>query len=465
MIIALLALWFIAIILWVADRKQASTRWASITAIVGSFGFLSGVLNDTLRPYLREHFAGLSYLDEPLRIVTIFSSSICQLGLPYAYLMYAIHYSQISSKKWRDLIQYSALAPLLLMIYITPFYPDLRFNYLLLILWAAPYILFASYLLGYAYWQETNPQVKKNRLFSAIIAVIPLLFSLYTIYGSRIYGDTEAWRWNGLMIIVQFIAFIIFSIKYGVLGVKINLEMRRLDNTIRVFHSGTAVLNHTLKNEMEKIKLFAERIHAYASKVQQEDVLNDVEVILRSTRQVLEMSVRIQQQMHPITLVETPNTLIDIVKEVVLLMKPYAEEKDIRVTVDVSSNSQLLCDRLHIREVFNNVLMNAIEAMNSAGDITIRIYEIKKTSVVSVRDQGEGIAKENLAYLFDPFFSTKQQQRNYGLGLTHCYNVMKKHGGSLYLHSVVGEGTTVFLHFPQSRVIHRSNQSNYKAVI
>ncbi len=253
-------------------------------------------------------------------MASIVCSSITQIGLPYAFLMYAVSYSGFFTVKTRQILQYSTFVPLLLTVSLSSFYPEVTFNYLLLTLWVAPYILAASFLLIYAYWLESNPRVKKNRLFSAIVAVIPMLFSLYTVYVARIFGNIEVWRWNELMIVVLFAAFVAFGIRYGILGVKINIDMRQLDSNMKVSHSGTVVMNHTLKNEMGKIHLFADRLNLYAAAHHQESIREDIQVILRSTEHVLEMANRIQDQLKKITLVEKPQPLMDMMKEAVSLV-------------------------------------------------------------------------------------------------------------------------------------------------
>ncbi len=108
-------------------------------------------------------------------------------------------------------------------------------------------------------------------------------------------------------------------------------------------------------------------------------------------------------------------------------------------------------DAGQMSQVFNNILINAIQSMPGGGTITCRVANeeaipdnipLQKGRYVrlSFTDQGDGIAAENLEKIFDPYFTTKQ--RGYGLGLATCYSIIKKHGGYIHVSSEPGKGST-----------------------
>lgn len=105
------------------------------------------------------------------------------------------------------------------------------------------------------------------------------------------------------------------------------------------------------------------------------------------------------------------------------------------------------------------MLINAIEAINLEGTIEIRTEFANDKFCVSVIDSGLGIPKEISEKVFTPFYSTKKGKNNYGLGLSYCYKVMKRHNGSLKISSVVNEGTTMTLLFPIETVLDVSKKS------
>jgi PAS domain S-box-containing protein len=112
-------------------------------------------------------------------------------------------------------------------------------------------------------------------------------------------------------------------------------------------------------------------------------------------------------------------------------------------------------------QVFNNIVINAQQAMPHGGTIEIRAENVLETDTrwdyalcvhpgrhvrVSITDAGIGIPEENLGRIFDPYFTTKQQGS--GLGLATSYSIVKHHGGCVSVQSKLGQGTTVCVELP-----------------
>jgi len=415
---------------------------------------MAAVIEEHLRPFLLDIQLINPNVDYKLTVASKISSFICQVGMPYAFLQHAISLHSPLSGRTKRLFALLALIPLLLMVYITPIVPELQFNFVILFLWAGPYIIGASLLLMYNMWREKDPVMKRTRLLSNILTVIPMIFLLFSIYIARIFGYTELWRYNLVIIIIQFIAFIAFSIKYSVLGVKLRFESYRLDSTIRAISSGSTILNHTIKNEVGKIRMFATRIQEYASEEKTEEMKEDIKILLQSTDHMLNMVNRIQEHSQEIILKEEPILVHELINETLHKLYPFLQKKQVQIEKNVPEPVQLICDPVHIQEVIGNIVTNAAEAMQNGGTIHISQYESKRQIILAFEDTGAGISKENLPYVLDPFFSTKKTASNFGLGLSYCYNVMKKHGGSLEIQSEKNVGTTVYLYFPKRKLVH-----------
>jgi PAS domain S-box-containing protein len=119
-------------------------------------------------------------------------------------------------------------------------------------------------------------------------------------------------------------------------------------------------------------------------------------------------------------------------------------------------------DKGQMKQVVNNLAINAKEAMPHGGSFTVRGENIcispqdnsplqaRNYLKISFRDTGVGIPSENLAKIFDPYFSTKDtyHQKGLGLGLAVCYSVIKKHDGLITVESEVGKGTTYYIYLP-----------------
>ena len=101
-------------------------------------------------------------------------------------------------------------------------------------------------------------------------------------------------------------------------------------------------------------------------------------------------------------------------------------------------------------QVFINLLVNAAQAMENRGKITIKTYRQDNYVCVEVIDTGKGIPEEDLKKIFEPFFTTKPVGQGTGLGLSVSYEIVKKHGGEIKVRSKVGEGTTFTVMLPLS---------------
>jgi hypothetical protein len=104
-----------------------------------------------------------------------------------------------------------------------------------------------------------------------------------------------------------------------------------------------------------------------------------------------------------------------------------------------------------LQQVFLNLVLNARDAMERGGTLTVRTVSDHKTVRVEVADTGQGIPPENLTRIYDPFFTTKAARKGTGLGLSVSYGIVQEHGGSIEVTSQVGEGTVFHLEFPLSR--------------
>jgi signal transduction histidine kinase len=106
---------------------------------------------------------------------------------------------------------------------------------------------------------------------------------------------------------------------------------------------------------------------------------------------------------------------------------------------------------LQLREVLTNILFNAVDAMPNGGTITVRTWHEGGAVLVSVTDTGIGIPEDVQSRIFDPFFSTKGTLGT-GLGLSVGYGIVGQHGGHITVDSVIGQGSTFTLCFPDMRV-------------
>ncbi len=143
----------------------------------------------------------------------------------------------------------------------------------------------------------------------------------------------------------------------------------------------------------------------------------------------------------------------ELLGRIALLTQHKMKLAGIRFTLDCKGSLlQVWGDYTQIQQCFTNFVFNAIEAMPNGGDLLIEAGNDQSNSVVwvKVNDTGVGIPKENIKKVFEPFFTTKSAVNGVGLGLSMVYGIIKRHGGSIRMESVVGNGTTVYVTLPQT---------------
>ena len=139
-----------------------------------------------------------------------------------------------------------------------------------------------------------------------------------------------------------------------------------------------------------------------------------------------------------------------LLEECVNNEKERFEKKDIDFVKNIEPVKELSieADPLQLKEVFNNVLDNACQALDKdSGRIEIcAAPDDKKNVIISIKDNGVGIEQEDIKRLFEPFFTRKS--KGTGLGLTICNQIIGLHNGKIGIESSMGKGTNVTLTLP-----------------
>lgn len=142
-----------------------------------------------------------------------------------------------------------------------------------------------------------------------------------------------------------------------------------------------------------------------------------------------------------------------IVKTTLSLLSHKLKLSNVEVVKNLEDNlPHVRCDGSQMQQVVINLVMNGAEATHgkSPGKVSIstRSDAQHKIAILEVKDNGEGIAPENLPKIFDPFFTTKGDGKGVGLGLSVVYGIVDAHGGDIEVKSKVGEGTTFIVTLP-----------------
>jgi PAS domain S-box-containing protein len=249
--------------------------------------------------------------------------------------------------------------------------------------------------------------------------------------------------------------------KLRLLGINIDITERKrheeeLFRAIRAREEVLAIVSHDLRNPLGAIMMSAnllERSHDRKLpedfvKKQDQKILTSGHRMNRLVEDLLDLS---KMDARRFVLNRKVGCSADLIEEVAELMRPYAKEKSIQFEVDYGEKPfQLLCDHDHLVRVFTNLLGNAIKFTADYG--TVRL----KTSVESdhvrfaIVDTGPGIAEHHLPHIFERFWQvSKTAHKGTGLGLTIAKGIVEAHGGSLWVESKFGKGTTFFFTIPR----------------
>ncbi len=113
----------------------------------------------------------------------------------------------------------------------------------------------------------------------------------------------------------------------------------------------------------------------------------------------------------------------------------------------MKSVSSIMCNSSELREVFINIINNALDAMPDGGKLSFSTWSGDNTLFVSISDTGEGMSEETKRNVFDPFFTTKMAVGT-GLGMSLTYGIISEHGGDIEVESEIGKGAKFTLQFP-----------------
>ncbi len=439
LIFIVLALCSIGILTIISNPKSRSNLWLGIMALAPGLGvlvvFVSFLFSETILKTV-----------SPLTIDCLFMFAL--YVTPYATLMFGITYSgRLKNAFHYKLTGSLLLIPVLIMFVEIPF--SLTYHsFFLLYIWAIPYIIVADYLVILAYFQEKIRRQRKHKLLTCILFIpATLVIEMYNILNLPYH---DIWKFNITAVISAFILFFFLSVRYGIVGVRVILERNQLAGTIRSVTSGTLILNHAIKNELTKMAVCMENIKRAAQKPEPNitGINQNTQFVQDSLGYLALMVKKIQSQVEEIVITKKPTNLAEVAAKALQILILPLREKNIRVINEIAPSIRIPADGFHLQEVLINIIKNAIDAMKIDGTLYLGLLEEKRAITLVIRDDGTGIEKENLPHVLEPFFTTKSRHQNFGLGLTYCYNVLQKHGGTLEIESVENSGTTVLLTFP-----------------
>jgi signal transduction histidine kinase len=216
----------------------------------------------------------------------------------------------------------------------------------------------------------------------------------------------------------------------------------------------TANIAHEIKNPLVIIGGFTKRLakKAYADKTEN----RYIEIILKEVARLESILNEILNYVKESPVQIETCLLNDCIDEILYLFASDAAWSQVDIIREYDRDlPPIICDGQLIRQVFINILMNAYEAMEGSGRITIKTEQIafdkERFLAVSITDTGGGIDLSIMDNIFNPFFTTKE--KGTGLGLAISNKIIKNHNGRIGVKNAVGEGVTFVVYLPLRNTI------------
>ncbi len=426
----------------------------------------------------------IQYLVIPLNVIG-YMIALGRYLFPFFLLRIAMRYSMISAIRKDTLVKkISVILPAMsLIVYYPGIYkavtvdrPKLQeflaeFSYF----WILFYICIALILLVHEYFSIT--MVFFRRQFSLIVICMIAISGLYLLYCGqdpgqvyRFYHASYKWKrgigylqhmWD----IKAYYLLMLVNVVCGTLGFISLLRytqenyandmeevvLERKYNTARV---GTLVFVHSTKNQLLANRVIFKRLNGLNMNKEEEvqkareyiAVLEDINEALLERMEELYRSVK-SSSIYMVSC-----RLEEIVANA--LERFHNKCPDVSVEVVLESDAPVLADKTHLCEAIYNLLINAQDAVDAAekgseGKVSLLSHDERLYTVIEVRDNGVGIPKATMKKIFEPFYTSKNRNHNWGMGLYYVRAIVKGHLGSLRVESKEGEGSSFYILLPK----------------
>jgi signal transduction histidine kinase len=236
---------------------------------------------------------------------------------------------------------------------------------------------------------------------------------------------------------------------------ELEAQLQQAEKSAVVGRLGSAIA-HEIRNPLNYINLTLDHMRLKFAPRDTEDRA----VFEKLTSQLKGEVARIDQQIsdflnysRPAKADLRPVEARKVIEDSLRIVEAEAAEKGIKIgVVEHEDVPQILADPEFLRSVFNNLFINAVQAMEDKGghlNIKITPGDDGKCVNFEIADTGNGISPENLSKIFEPYFSTKETGT--GLGLAIVHKIVETHNGTIEVDSVEGEGTRFIVKLPSHR--------------
>ncbi len=261
------------------------------------------------------------------------------------------------------------------------------------------------------------------------------------------------WQTMGLSLVASGMLLLIMLACFYV-AVNTILKQKKLAEVKNDFINN---MTHEFKTPISTISLATQLIQDEPQVAKNENILRYLGIIkdenIRLGRQVERVLQTAQMEKENVILKKRTLDMHNLIQQIVAINDPLLQANHGKVNLFLQANPSLLpLDEVHISNVLNNLLDNAIKYSLFMPSITIATESRKGEFLISVTDQGIGMAKDVLGSVFEPFYRVPtgnvHNVKGFGLGLSYVKKIVEAHGGQVSVKSKLGEGSTFEISLP-----------------
>lgn len=223
-------------------------------------------------------------------------------------------------------------------------------------------------------------------------------------------------------------------------------KLRELNATKDKFFT---IISHDIRNPITSILMMAEILRYSTERISKEELTEKIGSIIEAIKRVFSLFDNLlrwaRTQTGSISFIPENIELSALIDKVITLLDVELTNKNIKFHSGVNSNIIVFGDRNMLETIFRNLISNAIKFTGSSGSINVLAELNNSEAIITIRDTGLGISREDIKKLFriDENFKTKgtANEVGSGLGLILCKEFIEKHGGQIWVESVQGKGS------------------------
>ncbi len=324
------------------------------------------------------------------------------------------------------------------------------------------FVSMVSYAILVHRLMDINIVIRKSLIYSVLVGFMTAIYFSFvfiaeklfqgvvgyrSLVGSLVAGFAIALGFNPLKEFIQrFVDQLFFKgsqITLAEENERLRQELTRSEK-LKAVATLAAGMAHEIKNPLSSIKTFAEYLpQKYNDPAFREKftkiMSQEVDKMNALVQRLLEFARPAQPRLQVVRLSTLVNETLDFLQGTFL-------EKQVQVETKFDETDEVLADPAQMKQVFLNILLNSIEAMERPGHIRVTTGQEDGRLEVAMADTGPGISKKDLQHVFDPFYTTKPGGT--GLGLSVVHSIVREHGGHVTIQSETGRGTIVQITLP-----------------